>query len=87
MVVDLDSSKFTAEESFQGRKDRIILAQRWFKTNHGKKERLQFPVNLTYAQTIHKIQGQTLDKVRISFGTRKLPYGLATVAFSRTSRL
>ena len=30
LVVDLDQSRLTAEECFQGCKNRIILAQRWF---------------------------------------------------------
>ena len=37
--------------------------------------------------TIHKIQGQTLNKVKIDLGEGKLRYGLATVAFSRTKLL
>lgn len=49
--------------------------------------RKQFPVNLSYAMTIHKVQGQTLKKVKIDFGPRRSIYGLATVALSRTKKL
>ena len=43
--------------------------------------RTQFP--LRYASTIHKSQGQTLDKVVIDLGTTEKSLGLTFVALSR----
>jgi hypothetical protein len=45
--------------------------------------RLQFPVKLCYAMTIHKAQGQGYDYVGIDFSGTIFTHGLAYVAFSR----
>ena len=37
--------------------------------------------------TIHKVQGQTLDKVKIDLGNKRPKYGIATVALTRTKRI
>jgi ATP-dependent DNA helicase PIF1 len=45
--------------------------------------RIQFPLMLCWAMTVHKSQGQTLDKVGIYFSAPAWAHGLLYVAVSR----
>ena len=45
--------------------------------------RIQFPFRLAYAMTIHKSQGQTIDKAVIDLGKSETSLGLTFVALSR----
>ena len=45
--------------------------------------RIQYPLRLAYALTIHKSQGQTIEKVVIELGKSVKSLGLTFVAFSR----
>ena len=49
--------------------------------------RLQLPLKLAWAVTIHKAQGLTLDNVVIDVGTKEFSSGLTYVACSRVRRL
>ena len=49
--------------------------------------RLQLPLRLAWAVTIHKAQGLTLDKVVIDIGKKEFSSGLTFVACSRVRRL
>ena len=49
--------------------------------------RLQLPLKLAWAVTIHKSQGLTLDKVVIDIGKREFSSGLTFVACSRVRKL
>ena len=48
--------------------------------------RTQFPLRLAYALTIHKSQGQTLDKVIIDLGKKEMSLGITFVALSRVRK-
>jgi ATP-dependent DNA helicase PIF1 len=50
-------------------------------------KRMQVPLRLAYAVTIHRAQGATLDCALIDIGTRTFEYGQAYVALSRVRSL
>ena len=49
-------------------------------------KRVQFPIVLAWAITIHKCQGMTLSKVIIDIGKKEMQNGLTFVAISRVRR-
>lgn len=49
--------------------------------------RSQFPLDLTYAMTIHRVQGMSLDRAVIDLGTGIISDGQAYVALSRVRTL
>ena len=53
----------------------------------GSCSRLQIPLKLAWAVTIHKSQGLTLEKVVINIGKKEFSTGLTFVAWSRVRRL
>lgn len=53
-------------------------------------QRIQFPITLAYACTVHKVQGLTLNKIVISFNLHKqrtLNYGQIYVAIRHSETL
>ena len=56
-------------------------------SSSGGHSRLQLPLKLAWAVTIHKAQGLTLDKVVIDVGKREFSTGLTFVACSRVRQL
>ena len=58
----------------------------WY-TSGAQCSRLQLPLKLAWAVTIHKTQGLTLDKVVIDIGKKEFSCGLTFVACSRVRRL
>lgn len=56
-------------------------------TQNSKIERIQYPLKLAYAVTIHKSQGLTLPKAVIDLGNKETCNGLSFVALSRVKRL
>jgi len=58
----------------------------WFSTNK-QCSRLQIPLKLAWAITLHKSQGMTLDKVVIDVGKKEFSSGLTYVACSRVRQI
>lgn len=58
-----------------------------WESNGRQLSRQQFPLQLRYAITIHKSQGQTLDKAVIDIGKQELAAGCTFVALSRLRSL
>ena len=65
----------------------IIPLRRNWCTPAGQCSRLQLPLKLAWAVTIHKAQGLTLDKVVVDVGKKEFSSGLTFVACSRVRRL
>ena len=91
LVIDKSGDIFATENRVVPIKP--ILAQ--IKLNPGKRsspeiQRLQFPLALAWACTVHKVQGLTLNKIVISFELfkqRSFNYGQIYVALSRATSL
>ena len=65
----------------------ITPLRRTWSSSRGQCSRLQLPLKLAWAVTIHKSQGLTLDKVVIDVGKREFSSGLTFVACSRVRQL
>jgi hypothetical protein len=63
-----------------------LSASTFFSDDH-RHSRRQFPFRLAYAMTIHKSQGQTLDKAVIDLGKSERSLGLTFVALSRVRHI
>ena len=64
----------------------VPIHQSWSSTN-GMCSRLQLPLKLSWAITIHKAQGLTLDEAVIEIGEKEFSTGLTFVACSRVRQL
>ena len=64
----------------------IPLHRTWLSSNH-QCSRLQLPLKLAWAVTIHKPQSMTLDKVVIDVGKKEFSTGLTFVACSQVQHL
>ena len=65
----------------------ITPMRRTWSSSGGQCSRLQLPLKLAWAVTIHKSQGLTLDKVVIDVGKKEFSCGLTFVACSRVRKL
>ena len=65
----------------------IAPLRRTWSTPSSQCSRLQLPLKLAWAVTIHKAQGLTLDKVVVDIGKKEFSSGLTFVACSRVRRL
>ena len=73
-------AQFFEDESY---KNYIPLPPMKIDSEDHRCSRLQFPVRLAYALTIHKSQGQTLNRLYCDLGTKEMTTGLTFVALSR----
>ena len=65
----------------------IPFAEHEWRHNSDVYNRKQFPLMLSWAYTIHKSQGKTLDKVVIDLGTTEKYSGMTLVGLSRVRKL
>ena len=65
----------------------ITPLRRNWSNSGGQCSRLQLPLKLAWAVTIHKSQGLTLDKVVVDIGKKEFSCGLTFVACSRVRQL
>ena len=65
----------------------IIPVERTWKHNNILCSRKQFPVMLSYALTIHKSQGQTLDKIFLHIRDTERQLGITYVGLSRVKSI
>ncbi|CAG8650540.1 20725_t:CDS:2 [Cetraspora pellucida] len=77
MIISMDSKRTIP----------IPPIRRSWDTNTGNYSRLQIPLSLAWAVTVHKSQGLTLTNARISLGKKEYSCGLSFVAISRVCAL
>ena len=66
----------------------IVPIRRTWESKSGRKcSRLQVPICLAWAITVHKSQGLTLEKSKIDLGSKEFAAGLSFVAVSRVRSL
>ena len=58
-----------------------------YRSDDYRQSRIQFPLRLAYAMTIHKSQGKTLELVVVDLGTTEMTQGLTFVALSRVTHI
>ena len=72
---------------FRNGTTKTIKEESWKSDTEAPVERIQIPLRLAYAITIHKSQGSTLDCALIDVGPNIFEYGQAYVALSRAKSL
>lgn len=83
ITVNIDGNKYKIEKDSWNEVEYIIN-----KETQEIEERIiagftQFPLQLSYAMTIHKSQGKTFDKITVDVGTGAFAHGQVYVALSR----
>ena len=86
LAVMVKFDRYTGPTLHDGTVPIIPIRRTW--SNSGIQcSRLQLPLKLAWAVTIHKSQGLTLDKVVIDIGKKEFSCGLTFVACSRVQQL
>ena len=86
LAVMVKFDKYTGPTLYNGTVPITPIRRTW--SNCGVQcSRLQLPLKLAWAVTIHKSQGLTLDKVVVDVGKREFSCGLTFVACSRVQHL
>ena len=86
LAVTVHFDTYTGSTLSDGSVPIIPLHRTWLSSNH-QCSKLQLPLKLAWAVTIHKSQGMTLDKVVIDVGKKEFYTGLTFVACSLVRHL
>ena len=89
IVVKFYEINHEVEPFFEGEEKTVAIPVSSFKWRHGSKTfiRKQFPLILSWAFTIHKSQGKTLEKAVIDIDKSEKCFGMTLVALSRVCEL
>lgn len=83
-LLSVSSNKLLLRVQKIGTQQTFLLPRQWFRCipsgQDGVFDRLQFPIQLAYAMTIHKCQGQTMDFVGIDCSVPFFAHGQTYVA-------
>ena len=88
-VTDMSDNVLTCKVLVGPSKDRTVFIFKQSLTSssqHFKFQRLQFPVKHAYALTIHKSQGQTIQKIGLYLSIPVFSHGMLYVALSRVTK-
>lgn len=86
VAVTVKFDKYSGSSLHDGSVPIVPLRRTW---SHSTEQcsRLQIPLKLAWAITVHKAQGLTLDKVVLDIGDKEFSTGLTFVACSRVRKL
>ena len=65
----------------------VPIKRTWEGKDGTQHSRLQFPIRLAWAITVHKSQGLTIDKAKVDIENKEFTTGLSFVAVSRVRSL
>ena len=87
IAVTVKFDPYTGPTLHDGTVPIIPIQRSWFSSGSKLCSRLQIPLKLAWAITIHKFQGLTLNKAVIDIGKKEFSAGLPFVACSRVQEL
>jgi len=88
VLVEFEAYKGPTITTLEGNKVvPIVPIKRSWEGKNGPCSRLQVPICLAWAITVHKSQGLTLEKAKIDIGSKEFAAGLSFVALSRVRSL
>ena len=85
--VTVKFASYTGPTLFNGTVPITPIRHSWLSTDYKQCSRLQLPLKLAWAVTIHMCQGMTLDMAVIDVGKKEFSTGLTFVACSRVRSL
>jgi len=87
IIIDLIGKNRTPNIRFTNGIEMVLSKHHWQSVDHPIIALKQYPLQLAWALTIHKIQGATLNMAQIDIGTSIFEYGQTYVAMSRVKSL
>ena len=88
VFIEFDAYKGPTITTSEGNKVVLIVPiKRSWEGKNGPCSRIQVPICLAWAITVHKSQGLTLEKTKIDFGSKEFAAGLSFVTLSRARSL